>query len=83
MPRREIRVWGINLKWIFLAITYPFMSWAIYQDLQNAGGPMSWYFFIPISLLSMGFGILFIIKVLDPMMRYMDNKIEKLLKIKQ
>ena len=83
MPGKKIIVWGINLRWIFLAIVYPFMAWAIYQDMQNMGRGMPWYLFIPVSILSLAFGILFIIKVLDPIMRYLDDKVEKLLGIKK
>ena len=83
MPKKKIIVWGIDLKWIVIAVVYPFISWATYQNMEDMGNEMPWYIFIPSSLLGMACGILFVIKVLDPIMRYLDEKVERLLRIKK
>lgn len=80
MARTQIMVGGINLKWIVLAIACSFFWWALYQDTK---GSLPWPYFVLTCLLGTAFGLFLIVKVVDPTMRYLDNKIDRLFKVKR
>ena len=80
MVRKEIRIHGINLRWVVLAVVYSFSFWAIYQDTKTE---LPWYYIALVCLLGTLFGLFIVIKIVDPTMRYMDNKIGKLFNIKE
>ena len=80
MPRNVIRVWGVNLKWIILCILYPFICWALYQDMKTE---LPWYYIILACLLGGISGVILIVKIIESTLRFMDNKIARLLRIKE
>ena len=78
MTRNSIRIYGINFKWVVLAAIYPFIYWALYQDMK---AELPWYYIVLACLAGTVLGLFLIIKIVDPAMRYVDNKIGKLLNI--
>lgn len=78
--RQPIRIFGYNLKWIVLAVFYPFVCWALYQDTK---AKLPWYYIALACVLGAIFGVLLIRKIIEPAMNYCDNKIAKLLRIKE
>jgi len=78
--RQSVRIFGCNLKWVVLAVFYPFVCWALYQDMKTE---LPWYAILSACLMGAIFGALMIVKIVEPSLRYMDNKIAKLLRIKE
>ena len=80
MAIKQILIRGVNLKWIMLATFYPFVCWALWQDMKTQ---LPWYFIALACLFGGAFGLFMIIKIVEPTMRYMNSKIAKLLHIKE
>lgn len=60
-----------RLKWYVLGILYPAMCWTVYRDMNIK---LSWYYYVPICLLGLAFGLFFTTKILEPFLRFIDRK---------
>ena len=68
-----------RVKFLVLLSVYPFICYALYQDSKAV---LPWYAIASACILGLGFGLLVIIKIIEPTNKYIDNKITKLLRIK-
>ena len=81
MARNQIRVLGVNLslKWVVLTASYPFLFYALYQDTKTE---LVWYYFALACFLGTVLGLFLTVKIVNPIMRYLDEKVAGLFNIK-
>ena len=82
MARNQIRVFGVNLglNWVVLAAVYPFICYALYRDMK---AELPLYYIVLACFLGAVMGLFLIIKIVNPAMRYLDEKVERWFNVKK
>jgi hypothetical protein len=59
-------------------VLFPLLYWAVYEDSHRT---LPWWFF-PLGLAAWLWGLGFMMMVVDPILKYLDAKMAKLLRLK-
>lgn len=76
--RKILRFVHQNRKWFFLGIMYLFICWEVYQDTKSP-----WYYTAIACIVGLGLGLVVVIKIIDPYLKYSDAKINSWFGIKK
>jgi hypothetical protein len=66
--------------WIFILLISPFLFWALYIDI---GKDMHLYLLVLTFTLGLGIGLFFILYVMVPFNKFIDEKISRFLGVKR
>ncbi len=75
----KFRVFGFGWRGIVMVVIFPFFCWAFYQDMKSG---LSWPLISVACLLGLGWGFFLYVKIINPVMAYLDNKVKGLFGIK-